>query len=41
MPDRGCAGRVEVGVEEKLESPVRRFATVELGTFPLNRRYSH
>lgn len=41
MPDRVCAGRVEVGVKEELESPARKFATVELGRFPLDRRYLH
>jgi hypothetical protein len=39
VPDRVCAGRVEVGVKEERESPARKFATVELGRFPLNRRY--
>lgn len=36
-----CAGRVEDGVDENLESPVRGLATVKVGTVPLNRRSLH
>jgi hypothetical protein len=41
VPDCVSAGRVDVGVEDNLESPAKGFATVEVGTPPVSRRSSH